>query len=157
MSPSEAVADPGAPQLRQEMAVVTLRRETHGSSILTNFQLLTNTKPSWIAKIRDSEMNLVFKVCEEYSDTDIPCNMHMLNVTYSKAAHHFDNTKYRGRKPVPLADAPLQIFVYSFMDSISYCYFLFSSVIVLLSKRVILLSNQCYTFPCQAHPKLYLG
>ena len=91
--PSEAVADPGAPQLRQEMAVVTLPRETLRSPTLTNFQLPINTKSRWIAKIWDSEMNLIFKVCEDYSDTEIHCNMHMLNVPYSKGACHFDNSK----------------------------------------------------------------
>lgn len=93
VSPSEAVTDPRAPQLRQEMAVVTLPRETLRSFTLMNFQLLINTKSRWIAKIQDSEMNLVFKVCEDYSDTDIHCNMHTLNVTYSKGARHFDNSK----------------------------------------------------------------
>lgn len=157
VSPSEAVADPGAPQLRQEMAVVTVPRETLRSSTLMNFQLLISTKSRRIAKFRDSEMNLVFKVCEDYSDTDTHCNMHTLNVTYSKGARHFDNSKQCERKPVAFADSPLQIFVYSCMDSISYCCFLFSSCTVLLSKQVISLSNQCYTFPCQAHLRLYLG
>jgi len=93
VSPFEAVADPGAPQPSQEMAVAMLPRETLRSSTLTNFQLLINTKSRWRAKILDPEMNLIFKVCEDYSDTDVHCNMHKLNVTSSKGAHPFHSSK----------------------------------------------------------------
>lgn len=138
--PSEAVADPAAPQLRQERALLTSPKEMLRSSTLTNFQLLINAKSRWTAKTQDPEMNLIFKVPEDYSDTDIHCNMTTLNVTRSKTDGHFDNSKRRGRKPVPLTGSSLQLFVYSCMDSISYCCFLFYSSTVLLSKQVISLS-----------------
>lgn len=45
--------------------------------------------------------------------------MHTLNVTYSEGARHFGNHTECGRKAVPLADSPVQIFVCPCRGSIS--------------------------------------